>query len=84
MKLCWILATIPAGAQNAHNTNKYTLPMTYNSYYRCLGGMYLGGTGWAATQFVCHFQDKGTLEITTFNHNFSYGQIKAFCLCIGS
>ena len=84
LKLCWILANIPAGAQNTNIINTYTLPMTYNTYYRCLCGMYEGGSGWAATQLLCYFYNMSVLKITAFNHNFSFGQIKAFCLCIGS
>ena len=84
LKLCWLLANIPAGAQNSSKTSTHTLPMTYDSYYVCLASMRTGGSSWAHTQLLCYFYELGSLRINAYNHSSSYEKITAFCICIGS
>ena len=84
LKLCWILANIPAGAQNNGKTSTHTLPMTYDTYYVCLASMRTGGSNWARTQLLCYFYKLGSLRIEGYCHDGNYEKITAFCLCIGS
>ena len=84
LKLCWIMANIPAGAQSSSKITTHTLPMTYNSYYVCLASMRTGGSNWARTQLLCYFYKLGSLGIRVYCHDGNYEKITAFCLCIGS